>query len=129
MNPFTIAGVVLACLVLLAYLGRAWRIRTAPDLADGLALILGALGITASLRLMGAVFNPDVWTELHVATADIFSITSEDLPMIFVGSFAAIWVAILTIVKSFKNLRAPAGPTPAAEGNPPAAAGIPPAGN
>jgi hypothetical protein len=105
MNPFTIAGVVVAIICLAAYLLIAVVKKKQPDLSDALIIVISALAVPGAIRVFLTALRPEFWAVMkQVPQSEALSLSSEDAVFILVGSIALLWLAVSAGFQPFKKI-------------------------
>ena len=97
-------------LLVLAYIGMVAKLKTVPELAMAIELIVAALGASGGLRICWNVLSGKV-SALYAQ--QVRPPSEEDIGCFLIGGFALLWISLEAIVRRFWILYRKTHPNPA----------------
>ncbi|WP_312141171.1 hypothetical protein [Stutzerimonas nitrititolerans] len=87
-------SIILAGLLLVAYLFGCWRRRAEPNLAQGLTIAIAAFGVVAAVDLGWVAYS---------SSREELGVLAVQKPAIVIGAFSMAWVSISSAYKVLIN--------------------------
>jgi hypothetical protein len=98
-------ALISATLSVIAYVFLAIRNKKLPELADGIQIFVGVVGLFGAFRLTGFAFSGQFSLLVKQSPKNtVFSFSEDDVTLIVVGGIAVAWVSIQTIIASYRKI-------------------------
>ena len=106
MKGWALVAFLSALPFVLGYVGWALKKGIKPELSQATHLLVGVMGVVASIRLFGFTVAEDL-SVLVAAQKDagIWALTADDAIFIAVGALAMAWVSVQSAYQAFNAVR------------------------
>lgn len=107
MSSYLFAGLIVAVVLIVAYVVQASRKKRVADISKGLEIGLSTIGCTGGVKILVFVLTGEFSKLIKLGETSslvTLKLSEEDNVFLFIGGIALIWINAQIVLRQFKEL-------------------------